>query len=83
MKLQLLQLVVVSPEGVIFEGKVELVTLPGQVGYFTVLPEHAPLISSLRKGTLKYEKNGEKKTLDVESGFVEIKDNIISVCVES
>lgn len=83
MKLQLLQLTIVSPEGVLYEGKVGLVTLPGAAGSFTILPEHAPLISSLRKGILKYEENDEKKSLEIESGFVEVKDNIVSVCVES
>ena len=40
MKLQILQLTIVSPEHILFEGDVQLVTLPGTLGSFTVLPDH-------------------------------------------
>ena len=45
-----LHLIVVSPESTLFDGKVEIVTLPGELGSFSVLYDHAPLISSLIKG---------------------------------
>ncbi len=44
-----LHLIVVSPESTLFDGKVEIVTLPGELGSFSVLYDHAPLISSLIK----------------------------------
>lgn len=45
-----LHLIVVSPESTLFDGKVEIVTLPGELGSFSVLYDHASLISSLIKG---------------------------------
>lgn len=82
MKLQIIRLTVVSPEHVLFEGTVEHVTFPGTAGAFAVFPEHAPIISSLTKGKIVYTKDGEPHTIEIKSGFVEVKDNNISVCVE-
>lgn len=77
-----LKLVIVSPERILFEGEVELVKLPGTLGAFTVLPKHAPLISSLEKGEVEYSQKGERHTFSITGGFVEVKDNRMSVCVE-
>lgn len=82
MKLQILQLTIASPQGVIYDGSVGLVTLPGEMGSFTVLPGHAPIISSLQKGVLRYEENGKSTELEIKSGFVEVSNDIVSVCVE-
>lgn len=82
MKLQILQLTIASPNGVLFEGSVSLVTLPGEMGSFTVLPGHAPIISSLQEGSVKYEEGDKIETLSIRSGFVEVSNDIVSVCVE-
>lgn len=74
-----LHLIVVSPESTLFDGKVEIVTLPGELGSFSVLYDHAPLISSLIKGEIKYT---EDELIGISSGFVEVRDNIVSACVE-
>lgn len=82
MKLQILQLTIVSPERLLYEGDVQSVTLPGTLGSFTVLPDHAPIISSLEGGEIKFSVNHEMQSIEIKSGFVEIKDNLISICVE-
>lgn len=78
---------ILSPEKTLFKGNVEQVTLPGQKGRFMVLKDHAPIISTLVAGTVVYLPEGESKTsgeqtVSVISGFVEVKNNVISVCVE-
>ena len=65
-----------------FEGEVKKVTLPGTLGSFTVLDNHAPIISSLEKGLIKYENANGLVEVAVNSGFAEVKDNILSICVE-
>ena len=45
-----LHLVIASPEQTVFEGKVDMAVLPGELGEFQVLVNHAPLISSLTAG---------------------------------
>ena len=78
----MLKLRIIAPDRLIFEGEVESVTLPGTIGSFTVLNNHAPIISSLEKGKIVYkEANGQTEVV-VRSGFAEVRDNILSICVE-
>lgn len=75
---------IVSPSGTSFEGKVLHAAFPGAAGEFAVFPGHAPIVSNLKKGIIKYVTADEfKSTFMVESGFVEVVDNIITVCVEN
>ena len=53
----ILNLTIASPEGILFQGKVDSVKLPGTKSAFMVLPLHAPIISSLSKGIVTYETN--------------------------
>lgn len=78
----MLKLRIISPDRLVFEGEVESVTLPGTKGSFTVLNRHAPIISSLEKGKIVYKDANGQSDIDVVSGFAEVKDNILSICVE-
>lgn len=78
-----LQLNIVSPEKELFDGEVDSVTLPGAIGSFTIMPQHAPIVSSLRAGTLSYvTKDGEEHTQKINGGFVEMNGDNVSVCVD-
>ena len=57
---------IISPEKVLVHRMVRSVELPGTLGRFEVLHDHAPLISSLR----------------IASGFVEVCENHVIACVE-
>ena len=74
----MLKLKIVSPERVEFEGEVESVKVPGMMGNFEILTDHAPIISSLQKGVVAYD----GKQLPVTGGFVSVQKNEVSVCVE-
>lgn len=77
-----ISLMVMSPEMVLEECSVKLVRLPGR-NPFTVLKNHAPLISVLDAGDVEYETmSGEVKKISIKSGFVEVGKNKVSVCVE-
>ena len=77
-----LHLSILSPEKSIFDGDVKLVTLPGTVGSFSILPGHAPIVSSLQAGTLSYTTmEGEERTIDIQGGFVELSDGTVSACI--
>lgn len=78
-----LYLSIVSPEGEIFSGEVESVALPGAMGAFTILPHHAPIVSSLVAGTVAYVTAGEVYKQEIQSGFVEMNNGKVSVCVEN
>lgn len=71
-----------SPEGMLIDAKVSGVEFPGTQGRFTVLRNHAPIISSLEKGEIFYTTEDGKKSLSVTSGFVKVNANEVSACVE-
>lgn len=74
---------ILSPTGTIFDGEVLHVTFPGEIGSFSVYPQHAPIISSLVKGHIVcFPTDGEQQAFPIQSGFVEVKNDRISVCVE-
>lgn len=78
-----LYLNIVSPEKEIYNGEIESVTLPGTIGTFTILSQHAPIVSSLREGKVIYvPEGGEEQTLDIEGGFVELSGGVVSACVD-
>lgn len=78
----MLKLRIIAPDRLVFEGDVESVTLPGTVGSFTVLDRHAPIISSLENGKITYrDANGQAEVV-VRSGFAEVRNNVLSICVE-
>ncbi len=77
-----MKLEIISPEKILFSGEVELVTLPGTLGSFTILEGHAPIISSLKNGKLLYRVNGNDFELIVNGGFIEMKNNTVSVCID-
>lgn len=74
----MLRLKIVSPEKVEFTGEVESVKVPGTRGEFEILNDHAPIISTLQKGTVTYD----GRQLDILGGFVAVQKNEVSLCVE-
>lgn len=78
-----MKLEIISPDKLVFAGEVDSVNLPGSAGGFTVLPHHAALISSLKNGEISFLSKGEQTIFKVNGGFAEIKNDVISVCVEN
>ncbi len=74
---------IISAEDVLFEGEVDLVRLPGEKGAFTVLRNHASLISVLVAGEITYVKAGgeEADPISVAGGIVDVDRNVVSVCI--
>jgi len=63
----------VSPEKILLSEAVEMVVIPGAEGNFGVLPGHAPLISSVRPGTIEvYEGNNIAERIFIAGGFAEV-----------
>ena len=78
----MLQLKIVSPEKVEYDGAVESVLVPGTAGQFEILNDHAPIISTLQKGAVEYTTKEGKVELNILGGFVEVQKNVVSLCVE-
>ena len=78
-------LTIISAESKVFEGKVENILVPGMVGDFLVLANHAPCISSIRPGFLEFsEGTSDKQRYFVSGGIIEVSNNnMVSVLVDS
>jgi hypothetical protein len=76
---QQLQLDVVTPERRVLSEAVDTTTIPGLNGELGILPGHTPLISQLKTGILTYTHDGRTSQLHVSGGFVEVRDDRVSV----
>jgi F-type H+-transporting ATPase subunit epsilon len=77
-----IQLEVVTPERRVLAEPVDMVTVPGLGGELGILPGHTPLISQLQTGVLTYVQDGKSFPMHVSGGFVEVRDDHVSVLPE-
>ena len=79
----LLKFELVSPERLIFSGEVRQVVVPGVEGEFTVLPEHAPLLSTMKPGVVTViDGSGQEDRIFVRGGFAEVNPAGLTVLAE-
>ena len=78
----MLELRIVSPERIEYDGQVESVLVPGSMGQFEILQDHAPIISTLQNGEVVYTTKEGRVSLSIQGGFVDVQKNVVSVCVE-
>ena len=77
------ELSVISAESKVFEGEVENVLVPGMVGDFLVLPNHAPCISSIRPGFVEFsDGSSSKHRYFVSGGIIEVINNTVTLLVD-
>lgn len=73
---------IISAETILYSGDVQSVTLPGSMGEFTVLHNHASLLATLSAGTIRYtDASGAELATGVTGGIVDVDSNVVSVCV--
>ncbi len=73
---------ILTPEKKLYSGESTSVILPGVDGSFQLLNRHAPLISALGKGVIKFKTPTETKNLTITGGFVECVKNKVIILVE-
>ena len=69
----------VTPERAIAHDDVDEVELPGEEGFFGVLPGHAPLLAALKPGEMWYRKGNEKTFAFLGGGFAEVTPDRVSI----
>ncbi len=77
-----LKVSVISPEKILYKGEVDSLVVPGSEGFFGILPNHAPLVAVLGIGILEIRKGEKLKVLSIEGGFIEVKENSISILTD-
>ncbi len=77
-----MKLQIISAQEVLYTGEVSQVTLPGSMGEFTVLRNHASLLATLSAGTVRYTDDaGNNLSSEITGGIADVDNNVISVCV--
>jgi F-type H+-transporting ATPase subunit epsilon len=77
-----LQLLFVTPDRALAQEDVDEVELPGEEGYFGVLPGHAPLLAALRTGEMWYRKGAQKHYAFIDGGFAEVLPDRVSIMAQ-
>jgi F-type H+-transporting ATPase subunit epsilon len=77
------KLEIITPSKAAYSKDVESITAPGSEGYLGILPQHAPLITSLKEGQLKILESQETEILiNIREGFMEVLNNKVVVLVD-
>lgn len=75
---------IITPEKVIFSGKVNMVVVPGTEGVIGVLPQHIPLFSKLEAGELKITREGKKTAyMALAGGFIQVEPDQVTILADT
>ena len=79
----LIQCSIVSPEGEVFSGEVEMLTADGGVGEIAITPRHAPLLTNLKPGPVKLVLDGgEEEVFFASGGFLEVQPGSVTLLTD-
>ena len=73
---------IVTAERLVYSGDVDVVIAPGIEGQLGILPNHAPLLTTLQPGELVTRKDGEETAMFVSGGFLEVMQNRVTVLAD-
>jgi len=78
-----IKLKIATPERVVLEDKIEQITLPTANGEITILPNHLPIVTSLKPGEILAKKEGNDLPLATSGGFIEFADNQLTILADT
>ena len=78
-----IKLDIVTAERLVLSEDVEYVSAPGVDGILGILPRHAPLVTALNFGALRYKKDGAEFTFAIGGGFMEVRPDKVTVLADS
>lgn len=70
---------IVSEDRKVYEGDADIVVVPGVNGEMGILPNHAPLISTLQFGILKVRYRGSEEVFAISGGLVEVQPKLVTI----
>ncbi len=74
---------IVSQDRMVFEGEADIVILPGSEGEMGILPNHAPLLSTLNYGVMKVRFQGREHYFTVAGGIVDVQPDCVVVLTDA
>lgn len=78
-----IQLDVVTAERLVVTEQVDYVSAPGVDGVIGILPRHAPLLTALSFGELRYQKEGQEYSYAIGGGFMEVRPDHVTVLADT
>ena len=78
-----LHLEIVTSDHTVFDGPVDMVTVPGGGGEMGILPNHAPVLSTLKPGELRVKVGSEMQEFAIGGGFIDIHNNRVIILADS
>ena len=78
-----IQLDVVTPEELVYSEEVDLIEGPAIDGLIGILPDHAPLVTAMKIGTVRVVKDGEETQIAISTGFMEVQPDRINLVVRT
>ncbi len=78
-----MQFEMVTAERQLFAGEVESIVAPGAAGELGILPHHAPLLTTLSPGELRFTQGGQEQSIAVTGGFLEVLDNRVTILADA
>ena len=77
-----LQLEIVTPSGLLLDEAVDSVEVPGEFGYFGVLPGHTPFLATLGEGEITFRAGTYREAMTCFWGFCEVLPDRVSILAE-
>lgn len=74
---------IVSQDRLVFEGDVDIVVAPGVAGEMGILPNHAPLLTTLKIGILKVRSQNVEQDFTIGGGILEVQPDIVTILADS
>jgi F-type H+-transporting ATPase subunit epsilon len=74
---------IVSAEAAIFSGDAEMVIAPGEAGELGILPEHMPLLTRIKPGTIRIRSGSEEEVIYVSGGMMEVQPDRVTVLADT
>ncbi len=74
---------IVSQDRLVFEGDADIVLVPGDSGMMGILPNHSPLLSTLKMGVLTVRNKDQEINFTISGGVVEVQPTIITVMADA
>ncbi len=76
------QLQVITPTEIVYDDRIDSLVAPGAAGYLGVLARHAPLVSTLGKGTLMVRNGAQESAYQIDGGSLEVRENVATLLVD-
>jgi len=74
---------IVSAEQAIFSGEAAMVIAPGEAGELGIMPEHMPLLTRVKPGTIRIQKGSEEEIIYVSGGMMEVQPDRVTVLADT